>query len=138
MSEIIRLTRVDIHRYLIVTRQDERLGEWARKNTPQDAVFLTSMGINSWPMTCGARPIFLGFTGWMSNFGVDPTMWESALRAAFAGDFSGVKKFVGSRELYIVYGPAERADFPLFKQLSFGRLKPVYHEFDVTIYKAES
>lgn len=129
ISEILRLLRVDRHRYLIITPVDEQLGEWARNNTPIDSIFLTSPTVNSWPMTCGARPLYLGFVGWMPNFGVDPYPKLEALKSAFEGNFAHLKKSTGQRTVYVSYGPVERSEFPNFELMSMGKVR-LLHEFE--------
>ena len=135
VSEIIRMLHVDNHQYLILSVEDQMVGEWISKNTATDAVFLTSPVINSPPMTSGARSLFLGFTGWMPNFGVNPVLREKALRRAFSGDFSGVKKFCKGRELFIFYGSQERRDFPLMEQFAGDNIRLVYQSNKLRIYR---
>lgn len=96
------------HDFLLASREEIALGQAIRQQTDTNAIFLTSPTTNQPAMVWGARPIFIGFLGWVYNFGFLPDQAIDDLPKLFAGDTELIKRYHIS---YIVLGPYERHDF---------------------------
>ncbi len=66
---------------------DIELAEWARTNTPSDAVFAAADRPNMPLATLAGRTLVMGYRGWLYNFNVPYDQREAAVQAAFAGRF---------------------------------------------------
>ncbi len=69
LTEVIRLGRIDKNTYQMISRKDMDLMDTIRSNTDPLTIFLTAPSHNH-PITMwAARPIVLGYTSWVWNFG---------------------------------------------------------------------
>jgi hypothetical protein len=114
VANFVHLWRTDAdgHRSLILNGDELRLGEKIRHETSPDAVFLSAADVSNPPMVWGARPIFLGFGGWMPNFGVPPTeaqRRERVVRAVLAGGPDAPALARANKIEYVYVGPSERS-----------------------------
>jgi hypothetical protein len=109
--EMISLQRIDRNQAQLLSPTDLRLGEYVRAHTAPDSVFLTGTDIGHWVMVWGARPIYLGFTGWMPNFGFRHDTRESDMKTIFAGGPESAKRLDANPIDYVVIGPSEKRAF---------------------------
>lgn len=110
VAELIRLQRTDRNPSMVVSRDDLLLAEQIREQTPANAVFLTGMDIANAPLWAG-RAIFLGFGGWMPNFGFDHREREADLRKMFTGDSDAPRLLEHWKIRYVFIGPGERSSW---------------------------
>ena len=108
LLEVMRLANVEHSRTMIANAQDVQLAREVRTSTPPRAVFLTDTTHNHPVMAFGARPIFLGFTGWMANFGFDHRVRDAHLRRMFAGGAEAEVLLQRYGIDFVVVGPGER------------------------------
>lgn len=107
IAELLRLTHTQHNLAQVISATDLRLAERIHAETPAGSRFLTSMDIANAALWAG-RPIFLGFGGWMSNFGFDHTEREADLKTMFAG-IENAKKLLEKYHIdYVMIGPGER------------------------------
>lgn len=115
---------VSDQKLMLASTADMELAAEVRQSTHPLALFLTDTSHNHFIMAWAARPIFLGFTPWVANFGIDPALAQRDLAKMFSmaeGAEDLLKKYHVS---YIVVGPAERHHFQVDEDL-FNRLFPV-------------
>ena len=72
---------------------DIKLGELIRKKTDPLAIFLTSTDHNSFIMMWAVRPILMGYTAWVENYGFPyQQRWED-INAMYAGGINAKNLF---------------------------------------------
>jgi hypothetical protein len=109
--ELTALWRTDLNKAQVLAPDDLELGEAIRKHTRPDAVFLTSMDITNAPMSWGGRTIYLGFGGWMPNFGFDHQTREANIKIIYAGGPAAAELLKNSPISHVLIGPGERHNF---------------------------
>lgn len=133
-AELIRLQRTDRFRLQILSSQDSRLAEILADQTPPRATFLTAMDISNAPLWAG-RSIFLGFGGWMPNFGFDHRTREADLKRMFTGAPGAEALLARYRIDYVWIGPAERSNFQADARWYAARFPLVLQQGENQLYK---
>lgn len=124
--ELIRLQNFDRNTHLLSTTTEMQLAKKIRESTDSDALFLIAPihnhPVNMW----AARSIFLGYPGWIRNFGFDYYHREEEMRAIYEGQPQAkaiLQKnnidfvYVGDQERYLLLvNDAFFAQFPIFAQ----------------------
>jgi hypothetical protein len=100
VAELLAFWRVRDDRFQIQSPEDTRIIKVIRERTAPTDLFLSAMDINN-PALLAGRPLFLGFGGWMPNFGIDQTERERDLRAIYADDPSAMEIIYKWRIKYI-------------------------------------
>lgn len=59
------------NKLMMWSSSDMALAEWAKTNTPKDAVFLTTDAHNHWVVDLAGRKIVMGFRGWLWSWGIN-------------------------------------------------------------------
>jgi hypothetical protein len=109
--ELIRVTRVDKHTFLSASRDDIELGEKIRQNTNPLDRFLTATTHNNLVMVWAARPILVGYTGWVRNFGFNYHKAEQDIFTMYKGGDESKKILNEYGVKYVFIGPTERNSF---------------------------
>lgn len=139
VANLVHLMRTDRHRSLILGTEELAIGEAIRAETKPDAVFLSAADVSNPPMVWGARAIYMGFGGWMPNFGVAPEAAqarERTIRAVLAGgeDAPAICRSAGISYVYV--GPSERGTSWRANEANIARRFPLWRAWsDVRIYK---
>lgn len=107
IAELIRLQRTDRFCMQILSAEDARFAAVIEDQTPVGALFLTNMDISNAPLWAG-RSIFLGFGGWMPNFGFDHRQREADLPRMYSGSPEALALLKRYRIQYVWIGPEER------------------------------
>jgi len=104
-----RVQRVEAHRYLMYTREEIELADWLRKNTPKEAVFLTSDRINHFLPSLVGRQIVLGNRIILMSYGYNTeAVYHDVVNIYKGIDFENlVQKY---KITFIVVGPFEKED----------------------------
>lgn len=108
--ELTRLVQTGKHEFMMTSTDDIKLGLEIREKTDPLAIFLTAPSHNHFVMVWGLRPILLGYTAWVWNFGFDYNSRELDMKKMFLGEpetNSLIKKYKIS---YVVIGPTEIHD----------------------------
>lgn len=109
--EAIRLIRIDRHTYLSVSEDDLKLAENIRNKTkPQDR-FLTGTTHNSLVMVWAARPILMGYAGWVQNFGFNYQETEQDIFRMYQGNMQNELLFKRYKIKYVLIGPWEKQNY---------------------------
>ena len=111
LMETYRLQWIQKNHLQMTSLDDIRLGEEIRKKAGPRDVFLTSTDHNQFIMMWGARPILLGFTPWVWNYGFDYDQAERDLKKIYLGDSEARKLIAKHHVRYVVIGSAERKNF---------------------------
>ena len=83
----LAITRDLTTRYLFAGPADIELADWARANTPPDAVFAAADRPNVPVATLAGRTLVMGYRGWLYNFNLPYDEREAAVRAGLTGRF---------------------------------------------------
>jgi hypothetical protein len=111
--EILRILNFKQNTYLLSTTQEIALAQQIAKNTITDAVFLTSTKHNHPIPLWANRPIFLGYLGWVKNFGFDHTVRIKESHTIYSGQTNANKLIIKNKISYIYVGPYERNEFSI-------------------------
>lgn len=105
--ELLRYAQVERNSFMIISRQDMILAEKVRNNTPPDAIFLTAPSTNHWVMIWSARPIMLGFIGWVDNFGFQYQTRLQDIQSIYQGADNAKSLLQKYGIAYVIIGDAE-------------------------------
>jgi hypothetical protein len=111
-SGFLELVRLQTSNYLLITSNDDiQLGIKIREKTDPLARFLTATSHNHFIMVWAARPILMGYTAWVANFGFLYEQREKDLKLMFKGDKQAIDLLKKYRISYVVIGSSELNDF---------------------------
>jgi hypothetical protein len=111
-SGFLELIRLQTSNYLLITSNDDiQLGIKIREKTDPLARFLTATSHNHFIMVWAARPILMGYTAWVANFGFLYEQREKDLKLMFKGGENTSNLLKKYRISYVVIGPSELNDF---------------------------
>lgn len=97
-----------IHTYMMTSAEDMSLNWQIQLETDENAVFATHPAHNHPVSMWGVRPIMMGYTAWVHNFGFMYAPREQALRSILSGDADALDMIVQYRVSYVYWGPGER------------------------------
>ncbi|NJL86987.1 MAG: hypothetical protein HC886_15065 [Leptolyngbyaceae cyanobacterium SM1_1_3] len=109
--EVVRLQRFDRNWNHFTNVEDIQLGAEIRRNTDPIAIFLTEPYGNHFVMTWAARPILMGYTAWVGNFGFLYKQREKDLRMMFLGGAEAEPLLKQYSISYVVIGPGELRNY---------------------------
>lgn len=89
--------------YRLYSREDIKLAEWIRKNTPHEAVFLTDTNHNQLISTLAGRQTFLGYPGYLWVHGIDYKEREKLSDIIFKGEGDLNQQFLRYNLSYLVF-----------------------------------
>ncbi len=114
--ELARIANFSTNTYMLSATSEVVLAQKIAENTSSNAVFLTSTTHNHPIPLWANRPIFLGYLGWVRNFGFDHTIRERQLHAVFGGQSEANKIIVENKISYIYVGPKEKSELRINTQ----------------------
>lgn len=119
----------------MLTNQDLELAEWAKKNTSQDAIFLTADNHDNPLAMLSGRRIVLGFRGWLWTYGIDTGERTQKVERIYQGE--NAKAFLTEFSVdYILLGNRERRRYQSLNENFFeNNFGEVYRKGDVRIFK---
>lgn len=95
----------------IISTEEIALAETVRNKTGPMDIFLTSPDHNHFIMTWAARPILMGFTGWINNFGFDYSIRGRNIEEMYKGGKIAEHLLRKYKISYVVIGPSELNNF---------------------------
>ena len=111
-SGFLEIVRLQKGNYLLITNNNDiQLGIKIREKTDPLARFLTGTSHNHLIMVWAARPILMGYTAWVANFGFLYEQREKDLKVMFKGGKNTSNLLKKYRISYVVIGPSELNDF---------------------------
>jgi len=132
--ELIRLQRTDRHNYRETAADDIRLGLMIRQKTDPLALFLTSPDHNHLIMMWAARPILMGYSAWVWNFGfLYQQRWQD-INNMFQGGPLAEKLLKKYKVSYVVIGPSERKNFKVNEEYFYQNFKIAFQNKNYKIY----
>lgn len=102
------LLQFDKHTYQMTSMDDIEMNWLIQQQTDQNAVFATNTSHNHPVSMWGARPIMMGYSAWVANFGFLAGQREQALKSIFSGDEDAVAYIKHYNVSYVYFGPGER------------------------------
>ena len=105
------LQQVSRTHYQMISRADIELAEQTAALTGPLERFLTSPAHNHWVMMFAARPIIMGFTAWVWNFGFSYQQTEQEIPIMFRGGPEAEVLLKKYKVSYIVMGDGERYNY---------------------------
>lgn len=109
--ELLRLQHIERNAYMAISMDDMQLARTVREQTDETAIFLTAPSTNHWVMMWAARPIMMGFVGWVNNFGFLYQQRLKDIHTIYAGG-DETKPLIKHYQIsYVVIGNGELNDF---------------------------
>ncbi|MEQ1877032.1 MAG: hypothetical protein ABL958_10330 [Bdellovibrionia bacterium] len=106
--EINRLIQTGNHSHRMISRDDMTFTEKIRAGTPASSVFLTATVHDHPIMIWAARPLFMGYTSWVFNYGFPFVEREQEMVKMFQGDEELLRK---NKIDYVVIDPPSMNQF---------------------------
>jgi hypothetical protein len=135
-SSFLDLLHLYLHSgYQLFSKDDIKLAEFIKKETPSNAIFLTSDQHNHPIPALAGRQILMGYRGWLWTYGIDYKAREKDVKAMFSGG-KDTKNLLNKYGVgYVVIGPSEKTSY-LANVDFFSRNYPVIYQLNQTkIYK---
>lgn len=107
LIEVIRLQRTDQHSLMLMSRTDMEFAEEIRKKTDPQAVFLTAPAHNHPIMAWAARPVLMGYTAWVDNYGFNYQERLEDIYKMLGGEFEAPSLFKKYSVQYVAIGREE-------------------------------
>lgn len=107
LLELIKVERIDTHTFQLLTREEVELAETIREKTGPMERFLTAPSHDHPIAILGARPILLGYTAWVFNYGFDYSQTEREMPEIYRGTPQSDALLMKHRISYVVFGPRE-------------------------------
>jgi hypothetical protein len=124
------------HPYGEFNKADIHIGEWIARNTPKDAVFLTSDAVTHPVTTLAGRKTFLGYGGWLYTHGIDTNSRQTAEKRMFgAYDEDEAARLLEENGIdYVFIGPSELSSSQFYVNQDFyaSRYECVFNWTDPT------
>ena len=108
--EINNFLNFDKNTYLLTPTSDINLGIKIRNSTNPLDIFVTASQHNTLVMVWAARPILLGYTAWVWNFGFNYQQRESDVDKIFLGGEESKILLKKYNVKYLLIGPTEFSD----------------------------
>lgn len=108
--ELIRFHNIARNELQTTSTEDIALGIKLRQETDPRAVFLTTPSHNHFVMMWGARPVVMGYTAWVWNFGFLYDETERDVRRIYLGTAETEDLLRKHNVSYVVVGPGEIYD----------------------------
>lgn len=109
--ELIRILNFNQNTYLLSSSQEIQFAKNISSNTKTDAIFLTSTKHNHPIPLWANRPIFLGYLGWIKNFGFDHSVRIKEANSIYSGQINADELIIKNDINYIYVGPYEVKEF---------------------------
>ncbi len=136
--EIIRLSRVAAHEFMVTNTDDMELGLRIRQTTGPLDRFLTAPQHNQFIMVWGVRPILMGYTAWVWNFGFEHEQRDQDIRRMYQGGSATDELLIYYDVSYVVIGPAERNDLLANEEYFRQRFPLAFRNQQYRIYDTRS
>jgi hypothetical protein len=138
-SGFLELIRLQTSNYLLITSNDDiQLGIKIREKTDPLARFLTATSHNHFIMVWAARPILMGYTAWVANFGFLYEQREKDLKLMFKGGQNTSNLLKKYHISYVVIGPGELNDFQANEEYYQSHFPLVFQNQNYRIYDVRS
>jgi hypothetical protein len=112
VGRVQRLLWTERNQAQMLSSEERILADQVREQTEPRAVFLTAPTHNHWAMLWAARPLLLGFTPWVWNYGFDYALTERDVRALYEDPTRDPAPLLQKYGIaYVVIGPSERSHF---------------------------
>lgn len=135
----LELIRLQTSNYLLITSNDDiQLGIKIREKTDPLARFLTATSHNHFIMVWAARPILMGYTAWVANFGFLYEKREKDLKLMFKGGENTINLLKKYRISYVVIGHGELNNFQANEEYYQSHFPLAFQNQNYRIYDVRS
>lgn len=134
-AELWRSSHLDHYTYQATSQEEFALAEKIRHRTSPDAVFATASLHNHWVTMWAARPVVMGYSTWVWNFGYDYQERERDLTALFQNPERRQEIIEKYGIDFIVMGPEE---WQFFRANTFTDLPIFAESLNTKVYKVSS
>ncbi len=132
--DLVGLIQIDKHSYQMTSAEDMKLGSEISQKTDPVAVFLTAPSHNHFIMIWGMRPILMGYTAWVWNFGFNYNQREADLKQMFLGGDNAPSLLKKYNISYVAIGPTELHDLNANEQYFKGNFPLAFKDNNYNIY----
>ncbi len=122
----------------LFSNEDLALADFVRKNTPPDALFLTSDAHNNPVPALAGRKIVMGYRGWLWPHGLDYRERELDVLKMYAGGGETLTLMKEYRINYVVIEESKAAEFGMNRKSFEERFPLVYQSADYAVFKVDS
>ncbi len=136
--EIIRLGNVSRHSFMMTNSADIALGLKIRSETSPTDRFLTAPTHNHFVMMWGLRPILIGFTPWVWNYGFNSSGTELDMRTIYLGGEAAIQLLKKHRISYVTIGPTEIYDLSANENFFASRFPLAFSNENYRVYSVKS
>lgn len=109
--DILRLLNFPTQRFRMYSTEELLLGEMIRTQTMANAVFLGDDFVIQPTYALGGRTLFLGYPGWIYNFGLDYGSREDLMRQIYRGGTDTQQLLRDNGITYVYIGDAEKQKY---------------------------
>ncbi len=121
-------------KYLFLSSEQKAFGEWVKKHTSPDAVFLTDDSHLHPVATIAGRQLVMGYRGWLYSYGIDYTQRINDVRDMLSGSQRSEQLLDAYNVDYIVFSRTQSLEFP-FNASFFDSHYPIaYRSQGYTVY----
>lgn len=107
--ELMRILDFKNNTHMLSSQSEITLAQEIAKNTATDALFLTGPQHNHPIPLWANRPIFIGYLGWVKNFGFEPSLRDAQTKMVFSGHQQAHKIIIENEISYVFVGQQERS-----------------------------
>jgi len=138
LIELTRLIQTEKHSYMGTNSNDVELGLILRNETDPLARFLTAPSHNHFVMIWAIRPIFMGYTAWVYNYGFGSREYEKDLKVMYAGGEDAKSILRKHKISYVVIGSAEIRDLKANESYYRSNFPVAFENADNRVYDTRS
>lgn len=132
--ELILLQRVELNTHRMMTKEELSLMEKVRQETGPVDRFLTATIHNHPVMIMGARPILMGYQGWVYNYGLEFKQTEEDISLMFAGGEEALPLLKKHRIKFVYLGPSERDGMKANEDFYLARFPVAFESASIRIF----
>lgn len=119
-------TKKESFSYSSQTKENIKIGQWIKRHTLPNALFLTASTADSLPLFLAGRPIYLGFEGWLWSQGVNYQENKRKIEEILAGN---LEKACQEKIDFIFFDRNLKISYPkINKKILFEKTETVFFQ----------
>lgn len=135
--ELLRLANFTSNTYILNTADELVIAQEIKEHTETNAVFLTATAHNHPVAVWASRPIFLGYLGWVRNFGFEHRPRELQLIEIYSGAPTALSHIRDNKISYIYVGPKEHSTLTI-NQYFLQQFPVAFQNGNTTVFDTRS
>lgn len=133
VSGALTLAREAVSDYQLFSADETAAAEWAREQTPADALFLTADNHNNAVSSLAGRNIYCGSATFLYFHGLDYSDRQQTQRSLY--ESPSLEALQAEEIAYVLVGPSERGRYAVDEAWFAQNLEPVFTQGQATIYQ---